>query len=174
MDADGAFQSEGEGAVLLPDAVEVEAEAAVKGPYATAQPSLVMQPMFMRLLVLEMGYIYSCFMGLRRCRWITGALTPKKQARRSARTGAQKVEAHPLQVYLPPTPLETVRLLPLNRGIAMWNALNLEAGEVKFLESGSTAALGWWRKFGHRIVRRSEPQLKTLFPSFPFDLVDRL
>ena len=74
-----------------------------------------------------------------------------------------------MQVHLPPTTLASVRDLPLVRAVLCWNELELEPEELLRLD-GTSRSLGWWKKNGGRVVVRSLPQLRRLYPHFPFNI----
>lgn len=159
-------------------AAHLVARSDFRHPYAPALSILQTQPLWMRLLVLECGFIYACFAGLRECSWICGALPEQRELRRSQRVAERTQERHPFQVLEPPTSFASVRDLPLLRGIRHWNRLRLEPEEVAFLGTYDSDCLKWWREFGHRVIQRSLPDLKLANPhprsAFPFDLHMRL
>ena len=77
-----------------------------------------------------------------------------------------------MQIYLPPTPLASISSLPLARAIRLWNALELEAGEVELLEGGGGA--DWLKQYGPRLITRSRRSLEEEFPSYPYDVHETL
>lgn len=85
----------------------------LRSSYAAVMKSLRYEPMWRRLLVWELEYIYACYVRICRCALISSAIVTRPPLRCSQRLQAQTTS--PMQVHIPSTPLASVRDLPLLR-----------------------------------------------------------
>ena len=144
-------------------AAHLAARTDFHSPYQRALPSLGCKPLWLRLLVLETGYIYACYAGLRTCSWIQSKVTPPSLCRRSERlaSSSDSVQAHPFQVYLPPTPLSSIAGLPLVRGIRAWNALELKQDHPVLAGLGEAPHVYFTHSYAYRNPAASDVAATT-------------